>query len=159
MLVVNTLLDAFGQCRGFHDVFGDLPPEKYETEFINIASTLSRSFPCSSHIIIQIFFCTPSSTPLTFRKSRTSDYLGSYLRRHILSSLDTREVDLSVVRDHAGGHVLTDTNNPLGPLQEKQGGHHWEGWSFLTPSQCIDQADAGFLVMREVLPDYHWETY
>ncbi|RXW21959.1 hypothetical protein EST38_g3914 [Candolleomyces aberdarensis] len=140
MLVVNTLLDSFGQCRGFHDVFGDLPKEKYDTEFINIASTLIRSVPCTSNIIIQIFFCTPSSTPLTFRKSRTSDYLGSYLRRHVLSSLDTREVDLSIVRDHAGGHILTDTNNPLGPLQEKQGGHHWE-------------------VMREVLPDYHWETY
>ncbi|KAF5333504.1 hypothetical protein D9611_002580 [Ephemerocybe angulata] len=122
-LVVNTLLDAFGQCRGFHDMFNEFSRDKYKTEFINM-----------------VLICTPSSAPLTFRKGRASDYLGSYLRQHVLSSLESREIDLNIIRDDTGAHVLTDTNNPLGPLQDKQGGHHWE-------------------VMREVLPDFHWETY
>lgn len=40
-LVVNTLLDSFnGNCRGFHDLFGELEPEMHTTEFINIVRVL-----------------------------------------------------------------------------------------------------------------------
>ncbi|KAF8969500.1 spermidine synthase [Flammula alnicola] len=124
-LVVNTLEKSFRQCRAFHDMFSTLLEEKYDTEFINI-----------------VLFCTQSSSPLTFRKTLRSDWLGSPLRRHVLKTLDSREVNLDLIRDASGDdrHILTDQNNPLGALQERQGAHHW-------------------LVMREVLPDTHWETY
>lgn len=65
-----------------------------------------------------------------FRKGRTSDYLGSYLRQHVLASVEDREIDLKAIKDDTGSKVLTDSNNPLGPLQDAQGGHHWEGLSF-----------------------------
>jgi len=87
-----------------------------------------------------VLFCSPSKTRLTFRQPRNSDYLGSYLRRHVLSSLDSREIDLNVIRSDSPDQILNDGDNKLGPLQAQQGGHHWE-------------------VMRGVLPDFHWETY
>jgi hypothetical protein len=36
--VLFTLEKTFGRCRGFHDLMGVLSTEKYEEEFINIAS-------------------------------------------------------------------------------------------------------------------------
>jgi len=124
-LVVNTLERSFVQCRAFHDMFDELPDEKYDTEFINM-----------------VIFCTRSSATLTFRQTRRTDWLGSPLRRHVLKNLATREINLSSIRDAPGSnrYILTDKNNPLGILQDKQGSHHWQ-------------------VMREVLPDIHWETY
>ncbi|KIM46329.1 hypothetical protein M413DRAFT_441412 [Hebeloma cylindrosporum] len=124
-LVINTLEKSFGQCRAFHDVFDGLNDEKYDTEFINV-----------------VVFCTQSSAPLTFRQTRRTDWLGSPLRRHVLKTLEAREVDLRSIRDPSEGnrYILTDKNNPLGILQGEQGSHHWQ-------------------VMREVLPDIHWETY
>ncbi|KDR83895.1 hypothetical protein GALMADRAFT_236367 [Galerina marginata CBS 339.88] len=125
-LIIHTLEKSFGQCRAFHDLFDTLPEEKYDTEFINM-----------------VLFCTKSSSPLTFRKPRRSDWLGSPLRRHVLQSLESREVNLSAIRvtsEDAARYILTDQHNPLGALQEKQRNHHWQ-------------------VMRDVLPNIHWETY
>ncbi|KAL0949289.1 hypothetical protein HGRIS_009367 [Hohenbuehelia grisea] len=128
--ITFTLERAFGQCRAFHDAFEPIPEEKLTTEFVNI-----------------VFFCTSSTKPLTFRTSRLSDYLGSPLRRHILSDLSSREIDLALVKGEAAGNerlansfILTDYNNPLGKWQDEQALHHWT-------------------VMRDVLQDIHWETY
>jgi hypothetical protein len=50
-LVVNTLLDSFnGNCRGFHDLFGELTPEMYPTEFINIVRSLPLLPSFSIHL-------------------------------------------------------------------------------------------------------------
>ncbi|TFK28866.1 hypothetical protein FA15DRAFT_611603 [Coprinopsis marcescibilis] len=122
-LVVNTLLKTFKQCRGFHDFFEDFSEERFSTEFINM-----------------VLFCTNSKKRLSFRKAIQADFLGSPLRRHVLDSLDTREVDLTRLKDNSDKYVLTDKYNPLGKLQAEQGAHHWE-------------------VMRQVLPDSHWETF
>ncbi|PPQ63423.1 hypothetical protein CVT24_004933 [Panaeolus cyanescens] len=118
-LVVSTLEKAFGQCRAFHDMFDEFPEEKYATEFINM-----------------VIFCSQSPAPLTFRNSKRSDWLGSPLRRHVLQSLNDREVNLSLIRETPGDerYIITDNNNPLGPLQEQQGAHHWEGESSLLRS-------------------------
>ena len=100
----------------------------------------------SAHFAItQIFFCTPSTTDLNFRPSVGSDYLGSYLREAVLSALPAHEVDLAIVtRDVTESdlrrYTLTDAKNPLEDWQDKEAMHHWK-------------------VMREVLPDVHWETY
>lgn len=88
-------------------------------------------------------FCTRSLQPLTFREARKPDYLGSPLRKHILGSLGEHEVNISDILeagDASGRYVLSDKHNPLGKLQEAQGYHHW-------------------LLMRQVLPDWHWETF
>ncbi|KAF8913768.1 spermine/spermidine synthase [Gymnopilus junonius] len=124
-LIINTLERSFRHCRAFHDLFEPLSEEKYDSEFINM-----------------VIFCTKSHSSLTFRKTRKSDWLGSPLRRHVLQSMEAREVDLKTIRDTRGDdrYILTDSHNPLGALQKKQGNHHW-------------------LVMRDVLPDIHWETY
>jgi len=122
-LISQTLAESFATCRAFHDSADKLPEERYETEFINI-----------------VFFCT-SSDRLTFRKPRKADFLGSPLRRYVLSSLPAREVGfelLSGPKDDS--YILTDQHNPLGKLQDALSHHHWK-------------------VMREVLPDIYWETY
>jgi hypothetical protein len=38
-----------------------------------------------------------------------------------------REINLETIRSATGDdqHILRDHRNPLGALQEKQGGHHW----------------------------------
>ncbi|KAF5387657.1 hypothetical protein D9615_000594 [Tricholomella constricta] len=127
-MVLQTLEQSFGQCRAFHDLFNEMTEEQYDVDFINV-----------------VFFCTSSKAPLTFRSSRKSDWLGSPLRRHVLNSLPTREVNLDLIRDplnvqENSKYLLTDAHNPLGKFQNEQGLHHWK-------------------LMREVLPDVHWETY
>ncbi|KAF8646374.1 hypothetical protein AX16_007240 [Volvariella volvacea WC 439] len=110
-MVIFTLMRSFRQCRAFHDLIDELTPEKYETEFINM-----------------VIFCTQSEEPLSFRKTRTSDWLGSPLRRHVLQSLPEREVDLSELELPDEGRerfILTDARNHLGKLQGEQGRHHW----------------------------------
>ncbi|TFK43670.1 spermidine synthase [Crucibulum laeve] len=123
-MIIHTLERSFGNCRAFHDMFGELSDEIYDTDFINM-----------------VLFCTRSPEPIAFRNARYSDYLGSPLRRHVLTTLPKREVNLDAIRtSDESKYVLTDAHNPLGKLQEEQGNHHWS-------------------VMREVLPDVHWETY
>ncbi|KAF8639772.1 hypothetical protein AX17_001032 [Amanita inopinata Kibby_2008] len=125
--ILHTLINVFGQCRAFHDQSdaNDLPAERYESSFVNI-----------------VIFCTRSASALTFRKARKSDYLGSPLRRQVLTTLYDREVNITSVLEgtDSSRYILTDKHNPLGKLQEAQGHHHWT-------------------LMREVLPDVHWETY
>ncbi|KAG5648859.1 hypothetical protein DXG03_000208 [Asterophora parasitica] len=125
-MVLQTLEKSFGQCRAFHDLFNVMTEEQYDSEFINV-----------------VFFCTSSQAPLTFRNSRRTDWLGSPLRRHVLNSIPTREVNLDLIRDSLNGeennkYTLTDDNNPLGKFQDEQAFHHWK-------------------LMREVLPDgFDW---
>ncbi|KAG7449478.1 spermidine synthase [Guyanagaster necrorhizus] len=128
-MILYTLSKAFGQCRAFHDVgIADLSEDQYETEYINI-----------------VFFCTMSRSPLTFRNPTSEDFLGSPLRRYILSTLNAREINLNAVKEGITAeeeekYILTDENNPLGRLQDAQGHYHWT-------------------LMRDVLPDIFWETY
>jgi len=37
-MVLHTLEKSFGQCRGFHDLFGDLSEEQYATDFVNMVN-------------------------------------------------------------------------------------------------------------------------
>jgi hypothetical protein len=90
-------------------------------------------------INLQVFFCTLSKVPLTFRRARRQDYLGSPLRRHILDTLSQREVRLDLIRTTSGDgnrYILTDEHNPLGKLQDQQGLHHWSCESFQPP--CLN---------------------
>jgi hypothetical protein len=79
---------------------------------------------------LQVFFCTLSEVPLTFRRARRQDYLGSPLRRHVLDTLSQREIRLDLVRTASNSgdknkYILTDEHNPLGKLQDEQSLHHW----------------------------------
>ncbi|KAG1752575.1 uncharacterized protein EDB91DRAFT_1103330 [Suillus paluster] len=128
--ILVTLLRAFGQCRAFHDLIESISQEQFHSQFVNI-----------------VFFCSPSSTPLTFRPAVEDDYLHSYLRRHVLSSLDKREIDHTQIRDSSiwsvdtdEKFVLTDAHNMLNKWQEGEAFEHWK-------------------LMREIVPDVVWETY
>ncbi|KDQ64389.1 hypothetical protein JAAARDRAFT_28016 [Jaapia argillacea MUCL 33604] len=133
--VLVTLLDTFRECRAFHDSFEELSEETMREEFLNM-----------------VFFCTPSAKPLTFRPATTSDYLNSPLRQHVLSSLPSREVDLSYIigddsssafgTDGTSECVVTEKNKKvlLEKGQENSTLEHWK-------------------VMRRVLPDMFWEIY
>lgn len=121
-LITNTLERSFPQCRAFHDMSEDLPEEKYDTEFVNL-----------------VLFCTLSSSPLTFRQPKSSDYLGSYLRKYVFESLAEREVNLASIREPNEKYILTDKNNSLGKLQEQQGAHHWEGMSCIFSFLCTSK--------------------
>lgn len=78
---------------------------------------------------LQIIFCSQSREPLTFRSTVPSDWLGSPLRRYIFQTLETREVDLDIIRAATDDekYILTDENNVLGTLQNAEAGHHWKG--------------------------------
>ncbi|KAH9943288.1 S-adenosyl-L-methionine-dependent methyltransferase [Epithele typhae] len=124
--LILTLKTSFPQCRAFYDAIET--PTNITTEFQN-----------------WVFFCTPSSEPLTFRAARESDIFGSHLRRHVFTGLPNRESDISVVgddlpEDKRNRYILKDTQNPLGEWQAEGAMHHWE-------------------IMRQVLPDVIWETY
>lgn len=128
--ILVTLLRAFGQCRAFHDHVEPISMEHFHSNFVNI-----------------VFFCTPSPTPLTFRSAVEEDYLHSYLRRHILSSLDKREINHAQFGDSSiwsatmeEKFVLTDAHNTLNTWQEGEALDHWK-------------------LMREMVPDVVWETY
>ena len=112
---------------------------------------------------LQVIFCSQSSGPLTLRSTRPSDWLGSPLRRHILQTLESREVNLDMIRSNTADnekYVLTDVNNVLGSLQNKQGAHHWKRERILSFSLCKSHISLLVLsVMREVLSNIHWETY
>jgi hypothetical protein len=109
----------------------DLPEEKYDTEFVNMVN-LPYLFRVTNLLRMnrfQVLFCTLSSSPLTFRQPKSSDYLGSYLRKHIFQSLAEREVNLALIQEPDAKYILTDKNNSLGKLGGRQGAHHWEGMS------------------------------
>ena len=114
----------------------------------------------------QVYFCSPSPRPLTFRRPTREDYLSSYLREHVLQVLPEREVRPELILggltpEQEEDYILTDEHNPLGAWQDKGALDHWKGKSskffggtvrqILTHSMCS--------VMRRVLPDYVWNTY
>ncbi|KIK79741.1 hypothetical protein PAXRUDRAFT_16167 [Paxillus rubicundulus Ve08.2h10] len=128
--VISTLLKAFGQCRTFHDMLEPMPEEQLHSDFLNM-----------------VFFCSPSPAPLMFRPSVDADYLHSYLRHHVLSSLDEREVSITQVRGGVAWSkateeqfLLTDVDNKLDEWQREEAMEHWK-------------------LMRRILPDIVWETY
>lgn len=82
----------------------------------------------------QVFLCSPSSYPFTFRPAVDGDYLHSYLRRHVLSSLEKREASISQLtggemwsKDSEETFVLTDMNNTLNAWQSEEALEHWKG--------------------------------
>jgi hypothetical protein len=106
--------------------------ERYGSEYVNVVSRSlafvlqGQSF--SYHYPSQVFFCTNSETPMTFREPGPSDYLGSQLREYMFKSLKQREVNLDLVRaPDPAEYILTDKYNPLGELQRQHGLHHWGG--------------------------------
>jgi len=72
-----------------------------------------------------------------------SDYLNSYLRERVLSSLPEREVDvvrikgdsLLVPGDDDDKWLLTDLRNLLGEWQQNEALGHWKGWSSFKPKR------------------------
>lgn len=72
-----------------------------------------------------------------FRQSGPVDYLNSYLRRHVLSSVEKREIDRKIVLSAASNTsavsndktawVLTDSYNPLNKWQAEGAVEHWKG--------------------------------
>ncbi|KAJ3799211.1 spermidine synthase [Lentinula aff. detonsa] len=130
-LILRTLERTIGgKCKAFFDSMTSLTEEQLRDDFLNI-----------------VFFCSLSSEPLTFRPAYMQDLLGSPLRRQMLGTLHSREIDLSLLRegdeqDKANGlpDVITDRSNPLGKMQEQKAHRHWE-------------------LMRDVLPNVIWETY
>ncbi|KAI0832594.1 hypothetical protein BC628DRAFT_1310250 [Trametes gibbosa] len=124
--IVSTLHAAFPQCRAFYDA-------------------MEQSKNVTSEFLNWVIFCTPSAEQLEFRKPVEADFLGSYLRRHVLNELPTREADLALVLDSIpeekrARYLLKDGTNPLGEWQAKEALGHWK-------------------IMREVLPHAYWETY
>ncbi|KZT29235.1 hypothetical protein NEOLEDRAFT_1127909 [Neolentinus lepideus HHB14362 ss-1] len=124
--ILATLERSFKTCRAFHDSMSEVSEKQMKTEFLNI-----------------VFFCTPSSEPLTFREPIARDYHHSYLREHVFTT--PREIDLALIKEGVSvedeaEYVLTDKKNKLEKWQEEGALEHWK-------------------VMREVLPDIFWETY
>lgn len=67
-----------------------------------------------------------------------ADYLHSYLRRYVLSSLDKNEISISQLRggnvwskDTEENFVLTDVNNTLNAWQSEEALEHWKRKSTL----------------------------
>jgi hypothetical protein len=86
---------------------------------------------------MQVFFCSPSTKPLSFRSPTEKDYAGSHLRARVFDSLGEREVDTKLIRgDSKDGEkwVLDDSNNRLMDWQKTEALEHWQCtcllWSF-----------------------------
>ncbi|KAI0053647.1 hypothetical protein FA95DRAFT_474802 [Auriscalpium vulgare] len=125
--ILTTLTQSFGQCRLFHDTNPSQTEEQLLAGFFNV-----------------VFFCSPSTEPLNFRKPVEADYLNSPLRSHIFDSLTAREVPLGLVGGTLEGddekYVLKDERNRLHDWQHESALEHWD-------------------VMRELLPEPIWATY
>jgi len=138
--ILNTLLDVFPNCRVFHDKIiyppGQEPAAGEHDDFLNM-----------------VYFCN-SAPALAFRAPNESDFLGSPLREHILSTIDKREVPHADIRGNASAPagkplpgiegeqrwVLNDGDERLGEWQQGSGLEHWS-------------------VMRHVMSDETWESY
>lgn len=142
--ILYTLELIFGPCRAFYD--GSELQENAADVFHNWVSPQVNSFlPLVDKPLLQVLFCSTSSSPLTFRDAVASDYLGSTQRQSILSTLAQREVDLVPIRESISEKDLplfnlTDGKNALGRWQAEEAVGHWK-------------------IMRQVLPDVFWETY
>ncbi|KZP20218.1 S-adenosyl-L-methionine-dependent methyltransferase [Athelia psychrophila] len=127
--ILLTLTTVFGECRAFHDSLEALTEQQLSEDFINM-----------------VYFCTPAPT-LSFRAAAPSDFLNSYMRQAVLTTLARREVPLALLIGNAteavgweAEWVLTEANNQLGAWQKPEALKHWK-------------------LMRTVLPDVFWETY
>ncbi|KAG8844474.1 hypothetical protein FRB91_002595 [Serendipita sp. 411] len=143
-----TLQKAFGTenggrgCRVFHDRLetpGVETPPMQEDEFLNM-----------------VYFCqkdegsqSGEKKTVEFRRAGDQDYLKSWLRYAVLSSMLDREVTKeritglkSETGDSLNGEawILTDKNNRLGEWQQDSAIEHWD-------------------VMRDVMPYSVWEIY
>lgn len=67
---------------------------------------------------------------MTFRPSHEDDYLGSYLRRHVLYHLLRQELKFDTILgqdyDTKPKVLLTDDDNPLYDWQDDDASHHWQ---------------------------------
>lgn len=95
----------------------------------------------------QIFICSPSSDPIVMRPAVEDDFLQSFLRSKLLTTLTEREVSgqfitqgMDLGEDAKKKYILIDEKNPLGDWQNKEALNHWK-------------------VIRHVIPDVVWETY
>lgn len=90
--------------------------------------------------VTKVIFC--SSTSWGFRNAEEDDYLGSRLRKHMLTDVVHREIPRSKIIGNVEGNewILHDGSNKLTMWEEETALEHWK-------------------VMREVLPDIFWETY
>lgn len=89
-----------------------------------------------NHSRPQVFFCTASTTPLTFRKANLHDINDSEMRRRLFGALHTLEIPQPAVFEgentteissefKRADWVLTDAKNPLGAWQDADALHHW----------------------------------
>ncbi|CAE6417924.1 unnamed protein product [Rhizoctonia solani] len=138
--ILNTLLSVFESCRVFHDKViyepGKEPKAGEHDDFLNM-----------------VYFCSNAPT-LKFRDPVEKDFLGSFLRQHILTTMDRREVAFADIRGNATAPagkpvpnvegaaqwVLRDGDERLGEWQKATGLEHWA-------------------VMRHVMRDDIWESY
>lgn len=77
---------------------------------------------------MQVFFCSPSTKPLSFRSPVKTDYAGSHLRSAVFDTLSEREVDTKLIRgDTKDGQnwVLNYTSNRLTEWQKSEALEHW----------------------------------
>lgn len=81
------------------------------------------------------------------RPAVEADYLHSYLRSRILSTIEERQVSGDLIvegmeldENTKRKYVLNDEKNKLVDWQDHDALHHWK-------------------LMREVLPNVYWETY
>ncbi|CAE7119427.1 unnamed protein product [Rhizoctonia solani] len=138
--ILNTLLSVFESCRVFHDKViyesGKEPAAGEHDDFLNM-----------------VYFCS-NAPALKFRDPTEKDFLGSFLRQHILTTVDQREVAFADIRGNATAPVgkplpdvqgeaqwiLKDGDERLGEWQKSTGLEHWA-------------------VMRHVMSDDIWESY
>lgn len=138
--------EVFPQCRIFHDSMETLSEEKLKSEFVNWVRSLARVFGYWSDSL-QIFLCSPSSEPMVMRPAVEDDFLQSFLRSRLLTTLSEREVSgqfitqgMDLSDNGKRKYIFTDEKNNLDDWQDKEALSHWG-------------------LMRKVLPDAYWETY
>jgi hypothetical protein len=127
----------------FHDALQEPTEEQYQNEFINMVNCYMLQIlpPVFIHLSVsQVIFCSASPRPLSFRPAVELDYLNSYLREHVLSSMPEREVDVaritgdsSLVPGDDDRWLLTDLKNLLGEWQKIEALGHWKGWLLFKP--------------------------
>ncbi|KAH9948365.1 S-adenosyl-L-methionine-dependent methyltransferase [Amylocystis lapponica] len=126
--ILLTLESVFGLCRAFGDT-----------------SELSETHgPPADEPLNWVIFCSASAKLPTFRRPTDADFLGSPLRKIVLSTLPLREADLGPIRavpeKNQSEYILRDEANGLKKWSALETLGHWK-------------------MMREVFPDVIWETY
>lgn len=130
-----TLQEAFSTenggkgCRVFHDV---MHPSGSEED--------GRNDTAPNTFLNMVFFCQKNDgthgleSKVTFRQPVEADFLRSWLRKMVLSTMEQREVtreEITGVSSDAGLNkeewLLTDKNNRLGEWQHSAAVEHWSG--------------------------------